>query len=131
MPVTYTVEPPSLFLVRASGKVTHAEASSVLGEIGEDQRLAPGARMLIDGRDVTGTPIRPELRQLARQMSELKDLGMATTAIVTKQGFVYGVARMFAMFAEIFGYRVGVCLTMEDAFNWLGAAGGGTGDSPA
>src|ERR1051325_3284172 len=69
MPVTYTVEPPSLFLVRASGKVTHAEASSVLGEIGEDERLAPGARMLIDGREGTGTPIRMELRHLPRQLA--------------------------------------------------------------
>jgi hypothetical protein len=28
---------------------------------------------------------------------------------------------MFAMFAELLGYRVGVCLTIEDAFDWLGA----------
>ena len=119
MPVSYTVEPPSLFLVHASGKVTHAEAASVLGEIGEDERLMPGARMLIDGREVTGTPVRLELRQIARQMAELKDFGLETTVIVTNQGFVYGVARMFAMFAEIFGYRVGVCLTIDDAFEWL------------
>ena len=77
--------------------------------------------MLIDGRMVTGAPLRPELRQLARQLSELRDFGMVATAIVTNQGFVYGVARMFAMFAELLGYRVGVCLTMEDAFDWLGA----------
>jgi hypothetical protein len=120
MPVTYSVEPPALFLVLASGKVTLGEASALLTEIGEDNRLAPGSRMVIDGRNVTGAPLRLELRQIARQMAELKDVGLVATAIVTHEGFIYGVARMFAMFAELAGYRVGVCLTMEDAFDWLG-----------
>jgi hypothetical protein len=120
MPLTYSVEPPALFLVLASGKVTLGEALALLTEIGEDKRLAPGSRMLIDGRSVTGAPLRLELRQIARQMAELKDIGLVATAIVTNQGFIYGVARMFAMFAELVGYRVGVCLTMEDAFDWLG-----------
>jgi hypothetical protein len=120
MPVTYSVEPPALFLVLASGHVTLGEASALLTEIGEDNRLAPGSRMLIDGRSVTGAPLRLELRQIARQMAELKDVGLVATAIVANQGFIYGVARMFAMFADLVGFRVGVCLTMEDAFAWLG-----------
>ena len=120
MPVTYSVESPALFLILASGKVTLAEASGVLTEIGEDKRLMPGSKMLIDGRTVTGAPLRPELRQIARQMADLKDLGLVATAIVTNQGFIYGVARMFAMFAELVGYRVGVCLTMREGFDWLG-----------
>ena len=49
----------------------------------------------------------------------LVDGGLSTMAIVTEEGFVYGVARMFAVFAEVFGLRVRACRSMDEAERWL------------
>ena len=119
MPLSYSVEPPALFLLRATGHVTHGEGASVIQAIGADERFGPGSRMLVDARSVIKAPQRSELKNLAGDLAGLFQRGMYAVAIVTDQGFVYGVARMFAMFAELLGIRVGVCLTLEDGFEWL------------
>src|ERR1051325_4343268 len=119
MPLSYSVEPPALFLVRASGAVSYPGCTNLFASIREDQRLGPGGLMLVDGREASHVPSRAELRDIARDLKQLYESGIGATAIVTNKGFVYGVARMFAMFAELLGVNVGVFLTMEDGFEWL------------
>src|SRR6266545_5055292 len=99
MPVELQYEEPATFKVRASGEVTFAEVEDLLGEILAHPQLRGGVRMLVDGREIEKAPSTPELRKIAADFGPLVDRGLGPVAIVTGSAFIYGVARMFSVFA--------------------------------
>jgi hypothetical protein len=110
---------PSTFVVNASGRVTYEETTDVLAQLLADPRLGPNIGILVDAREVTGAPATHELRLVARELRALHAAGVAGLAIVTSSTFVYGVARMFSVFAERSGIDVQVFRTMDEAERWL------------
>jgi hypothetical protein len=120
MPVAVAFAPPDVVVVRATGAVTFEEC-----ERGIDDVLAVRAtdnrrlKILVDGRGVSAAPQADELRQLARDMKIFIDRGYGPIAIVTDRSFVYGVARMFAVFAETFGLHVNAFQSVDEASAWL------------
>ena len=119
MPVVIGFSPPDTFLVHASGVVTYAEAQRVVDDALAHPRLSDARRILVDGHAVTGAPSSSELRAILRDMRPLMDRQIRTMAIVTDKSFVYGVARMFGVFAEAFGLHVRAFRTIEEAEEWL------------
>jgi hypothetical protein len=73
----------------------------------------------VDAHTVTAAPSSSELRAILRDMKPLIDREIRTMAIVTDKSFVYGVARMFGVFAEAFGLRVRAFKTIEEGEAWL------------
>jgi hypothetical protein len=110
---------PSTFVVYASGRVTYDEAISVLGELLADPRLGENVGVVVDAREVTGAPATHELRALAWELRALRSAGVPALAIVTSSTFVYGVARMFSVFAERSAVDVQVFREMDEAERWL------------
>lgn len=122
MPVVVGFAPPDQFVVRATGNVTYAECERALDDI-LAHRVEDGPRtILIDARGVTGAPSSSELHSLARDMKIFIRRGYGPIAIVTDGAFVYGVARMFAVFAEAFGMSVSAFRSVDDAGAWLKTA---------
>lgn len=119
MPVALKFTKPSTFVVRASGSVTFDEVQGVLDQMLAHPRLSDGVRVLTDARKVTGTPSRSELRDIAGNLKPLLARGVSAIAIVTSSVFVYGVARMFSVFAEQVNANVTVFRDMDDARRWL------------
>lgn len=119
MPVAIAFAEPKTFVIHSTGAVSYPELQRAIDDLLAHPAFSRADRILIDARGVTGAPSTSELRALARDLKPLVDRGLSTMAIVTEQGFVYGVARMFAVFAEVFGLRVRACLSMEEAERWL------------
>jgi hypothetical protein len=124
MPVAVGFTPPDIFLIHASGEVTYPEIQRSIDRILAHPELADRRKLLVDGHAVTGAPSSSELRAIVRDMKPLFDHDVSTMAVVTDKEFVYGVARMFAVFAEAFGLHVRAFRTMEEAERWLVAESG-------
>jgi hypothetical protein len=124
MPVVVGFAPPDVFVVRATGDVTYPECQRAIDDIlAGPAGSGPGTRkILVDARGVLTAPSTEELYALARDMKVFITRGYGPMAIVTDRAFVYGVARMFAVFAETFGLRVRAFNSVDEASVWLESA---------
>lgn len=123
MPVAVGFAPPDVFLVRATGNVTYQECQRAIDDVLAHTAgsRSEARRILADARGVTAAPSTPELHKLARDMKLFIARGYGPIAIVTDRAFVYGVARMFAVFAEAFGMHVHAFQSVDEASDWLKA----------
>ena len=121
MPVAYTFAAEREVTMLARGDVTFADVAVILDELLDDPRIEPGTQILVDCRGVTNTPSTPELRMIARDLAPLHERGVERIAVCAESNFVYGVARMFAVFAEVFGLHVAAFREMREARDWLGS----------
>jgi len=121
MPIDLTFDEPAVVKVTASGVVTFADIALALDELLADARIVPGMSMLSDARGVTSLPSTAELRLIARDLKPLRDRGITRIAIYTDSTFVYGVVRMFGVFAEAVNLKIGAFRHAADAEQWLGA----------
>ena len=128
MPLALEFDDPATFRVCASGQVTFDEVQEFRARILADPRLCCGTRMLVDGRDVRGAPSALELRTIAADMRPMLEKGLGPIAIVTSSQMVYGVARMFATFAELVNANISPFRDMGDAERWLAAQPAGPAD---
>lgn len=119
MPVAVGFAKPDVFVVRATGDVTHDECQRAIDEILYHPAADAGRKILVDGRGTTTAPKTTELQAIARDMRLLIARGYGPMAIVTDRSFVYGVARMFAVFAEAFGLQVRAFHSVDEASGWL------------
>jgi hypothetical protein len=79
---------------------------------------------LIDARNATTNITAQEVRHLAhRAAGMLSRVRLGPTAIVTNNDLVFGMARMYSVFAESAGAVVEVFRDMEAASRWLAQFG--------
>ena len=123
MPVAVGFAKPDVFVVRATGDVTYDECQRAIDEILYHPASDTGRKILVDGRGTTTAPKTTELQAIARDMRLLIARGYGPMAIVTDRSFVYGVARMFAVFAEAFGLQVRAFHSVDEASGWLEGVG--------
>lgn len=119
MPVAVGFAKPDVFAVRATGDVTYDECQRAIDEILYHRAADTARKILVDARGTVTAPKTHELQAIARDMRLLIARGYGPMAIVTDRTFVYGVARMFAVFAEAFGLRVRAFKTVDEASAWL------------
>lgn len=119
MPIDLRFKEPSTFIVRGSGDVTVADVAAVLDELLSHSSLAPGSCVLADARKVRSVPPTAELRRIAKDLTPLRAHGVARIAVVARSNFVYGIARMFMVFAEGIGLNISVFRRVRDATEWL------------
>jgi len=105
--------------VRAYGDVTLEECLDVQHRVLADPRMRPGLHWLADCCGATGLPSTSDLRTIAQEFEPLVKAGVGPVALVTGSAFVYGVARMFSVFAETVGLRVAVFPDLAEAREWL------------
>jgi hypothetical protein len=122
MPIAFAFSAPQEIFVVAKGDITFAEVAVVLDELIDDPRIVPGTGMLVDSRGVEGAPSTPELRLIARDLAPLRDRGVNRIAVCAESMFVYGVTRMFGVFAELLGIHVAAFRDMEAARRWLSSS---------
>jgi hypothetical protein len=123
MPVAVGFAPPDAFVIRATGRVTYDECQRAIDDVLAHPAGHSGPhKLLVDGRGVVGAPNTRELRAIARDMTLFVSRGYGPMAIVTDTALIYGVARVFAVFARASGMAVRAFLTVDDASEWLKAA---------
>ena len=120
MPVTWSFDDRSVFVIAGTGAVALDEFEVVVTEILSDERLAPGSRVLLDGVAIErvrgGTD---EIRQAATLRPRLASRGVSRVAIVAEKASIWGVARMFAVFASILGVNIRAFRDPTEAAEWL------------
>lgn len=119
MPFDVALSQPSRFRIRASGKVTLHEIGEVYGTLLAHPGLSAGAEALVDCNDVDGVPDAAELRVAAHKLRPILEHGVGAIGIVARDPFVYGMSRMFAVFAEAVGARMSAFRDEGDAQAWL------------
>lgn len=119
MPLAVAFTDPKLVVVTAAGRVTFAEIAVMLDDLIDDPRIGVGTGVLVDARDVREVPTTPELRIVARDLAPLREAGVSRMAVCTSSTFIYGIARMFGVFADAIGLKVGAFRQMDDANEWL------------
>lgn len=122
MPVAFAFSAPLEIFVIAEGDVTFAEVAVLLDELIDDPRIQPGTGILVDSRKVEGAPSTPELRLIARDLAPLRDRGVNRIAVCANSMFVYGITRMFGVFAELIGIHVAAFRELEAAKRWLSSS---------
>lgn len=125
MPLQYEITEESTLLVRASGNVTYAEVQSAFDDLLKEPRRADAGdvRVLADAREVTDVPSTKDLRTIAQNLGTLLGRGRSSIAVVTESAFVYGIARMFGVFAERVSVNVRAFRCMDEARAWLASGG--------
>lgn len=118
MPVSLSFTEPLVFKIDASGNVTYDECTRILEELVGHPQLRADSRVFVDGRTVTKVPNTQELRALAQALAPLAERGVHQMGILTASAFVYGVARMFSVFAELADVKVSVFKEMDEAERW-------------
>ena len=119
MSVVVGFAPPSLVLIRTTGDVTYAECQQAIDQMLAVPASAAPKCVLVEQVHVRSLPDQDEIRKLARDFVPVAARGVRHLAIVSDQAHVYGVARMFAVFAEPFGFEVRAFRKVEDAERWL------------
>lgn len=123
MPVVLDADESNGLFVRATYDVTFAECAMVLDELLDDARTYHDAAVLVDATGVRSAPSSAQLRLLARDLKPLRDRGVQRLAIYTDSMFVYGIARMFGVFAEMVDLKVGAFRGRGEAEEWLASFG--------
>lgn len=121
MPLTLEYVEPLTITVRATGAVTYDEVEEVINVLMTDPHLCCGVCLFADGRMVERAPSTAELRAIARDLKPLLDRGLGPIVILTSSAFVYGICRMFSVFAEAMGATVHVFRSGDEAHDWLEA----------
>ena len=119
MPLAVAYTEPARFHITVDGKITAKEVDAVVSRLLAHPQLKPGTDVLVDARKAANALSTMELRNIARDMRPLLELGMGSVGVVTDNPFIYGVTRMFAVFASAMGANVGAFQGFEDAQRWL------------
>ena len=118
MPLDVEFAQPQRFTVRASGELTLREVEGCIESLVAHPEI-DGADVLVDASDLTNVLSTAELRTVARAMLRMLDRGLGAVGVVTPNPFIYGVARMFGVFAEAVGVQVGAFRESDGANRWL------------
>src|SRR5262249_37151229 len=124
MPIRYAVD-------RINGRLlTHAEGLVTFQEINAHLDLEQRNRdldlpELVDARGATTDLTTNQVRHLVRRAADmLRVVDLGATAIVTTNGMLYGMARMYSVLAEGVGAEAEVFTDMESAATWLNQLNG-------
>ncbi len=123
MPVTFVIHTAhKVLLCEASGTFTYDDVRSFRGDLVNDPGFAPDLSVLFDLRDVTDFEMSSaEIQELAIQ----SPMGSgAKRAFVTREGFDFGLMRIFVGYSNADPDRLGVFHDLGEAREWLGLDNG-------
>jgi hypothetical protein len=118
VPLDVEFAQPQRFTIRASGELTLGEVEGCIENLVTHPEIA-GADVLVDASDIRNVLSTSELRTVAHAMVRMLDRGLGAVGVVTPNPFIYGVSRMFCVFAEAVGAKVGTFRNFDDANRWL------------
>jgi hypothetical protein len=121
MPVTYQIDNSrNLIRTRCTGPVTIHEVIEHFCQLEKDPDCPPGLDVLLDLSEETTVPTRDNLREVASKISRIRrTVQFGACAIVASTDALFGMLRMFEVFAEQLFHESQVCRTVEEAEDWL------------
>jgi hypothetical protein len=121
MPITYRIEQSKqLIHTCCSGPVVLEEVREHFVTLSQDRDCPPQLDVLLDLSEMTTLPESDELRAVASDIAHLRpQIQFGICAIVASRPPLFGMARMFEVFAERYFSATGVFRTETEAVDWL------------
>jgi len=111
-----------LVVVCARGGIDFDSGLELGAEIPQDARFRRSYGILVDLREMDFIPEVPAVWSFARTLPALKEHYLGPVAILTQQGFIFGLARMTCLVAEASGFPMEAFNEVEKARAWLEAS---------
>jgi hypothetical protein len=121
MPVEYRIDPRrGMIHTRCIGDVTIEEVIGHFRELEKDPECPPYLDVLLDLTEETSLPEVRNLRDVVREMERVRyKVQFGTCAIVAPRDALFGMIRMFEVFAEPVFTKTRVFRTVREAESWL------------
>lgn len=132
MPIEYRIDHDwELVRTRCTGQVTLQEVIEHFDVLERDPERPPRLHVLLQLTGMLTLPRSDELQAVAARMKRLTTLRFGVCAILVDRDIVFGIARMFAAFAESRFESVQVFKSAEAAETWLAESiANDTGEGP-
>jgi hypothetical protein len=124
MPVTYRLDVAApLIHTRCVGDVTLDEVIEHFATLSRDPACPERLDVLLDLTDMTSVPESGELRAVTTEIARVRPrIRFGWCAIVASKEALYGMARMFEVFAEQYFSATRVFRSVDLALTWLASA---------
>jgi hypothetical protein len=124
MPVTYRIDPARrLIHTTCTGMVTLEEVLGHFAVLMIDPNRSHGLDVLLDLTRIQTIPTSEELRIVASEIAHIRpEIEFGRCAVAASQEAMYGMSRMFEVYAESYFTKVQAFRTVEEAALWLGQA---------
>jgi hypothetical protein len=123
MPVTYEIDAQRpLVRTRCTGAVTVAEVLAHFDELERDPARPERLDVILDLTGSTTLPESDQLRAVAARVGAVRAPRFGRVAIVAARDSMFGMARMFEVFAEAHFGASKVVRTLAEAERWLAEA---------
>jgi hypothetical protein len=120
MPIEYRIDHDwNLVRTRCSGEVTLRQVLDHFDRLEQDPDRPPRLHVLLELTGLVTVPRSDELQDVARRISRLAGLRFGVCAILVDRDLVFGIARIFAAFAEGRFEAVQVFKSAAAAEAWL------------
>ena len=105
--------------VRAEGPINLSQCIQAMVELAEDFEFDPTFNVLVDLRNMEYVPSTSDARALASRLAELKLYFQGRIGIVVSGSFLFGMARMTCILAEVAGFKMIPFRDYDSAFQWV------------
>jgi hypothetical protein len=123
MPVTYRIDrSKQLIHTRCIGAVVLEEVRRHFITLSQDKECPPRLDVLLDLSEMATLPESDQLRTVTSDIAHLRpQIQFGICAIVASRSPLFGMARMFEVFAERYFSATGVFRSEPEAVEWLEA----------
>ena len=123
MPVTYAIDASQgIIRTRCIGNVELAEILDHFQQLSQDETCPPFLSVLLDLTELTSLPQSAQLHVVADTIRALREhVQFDACAVAVSRDAVYGMARVFAVFAEPYFQSIAVFREIGESEAWLSA----------
>jgi hypothetical protein len=122
VPVEYKIDPRRrLIRTVCTGDVNPKEVSDHFRELANDPTRPDRLNVLLDLTEVSSIPDTDQVRAVSYELNKRSNLKFNACAIVARTDVLFGMMRMFEVFAEGSFVTTRVFHTTADAEAWLAA----------
>lgn len=120
MPIRYEIDrAKGLIRTTCWGEVRLQEVLAHFDELEDDPTRPSHLDVFLDLCGMTSPPRTPELQTAVDRIRRVSGLGFGLCAIVADRDVLFGIARMFEVFAEDHFEKVAVFRDAAEAEDWL------------
>ena len=122
MPVTYRIDQARhLIHTTCTGMVTLPDVLEHFAVLMQDPNRSHGLDVLLDLTQIATIPTSDELRIVTSEIAQIRPaIEFGRCAVAAPQEAMYGMMRMFEVYADGYFTEVQAFRTIEEAASWLG-----------
>ncbi|HWB60329.1 MAG TPA: hypothetical protein VG733_12615 [Chthoniobacteraceae bacterium] len=120
MPIVYQIDSPNCFIhTRCVGNIALQDARDHLLALQADPICPASLNVLLDLTETVTVPDSDDLRIISDEIGRVQGIRFNACAIYTVDDHLYGMARMFVVFARNRFQAMHVFRTLDNARRWL------------